>query len=372
MSITREPTTPKRESCENHCLLWPRLRWPLRQDVAHADAFNRISTFSIADNLPADADKSTETSAEIIAATPDGMTLVYSDSPLQAIGLIDISDPSAPKGAGVIKLNGEPTAVSVIGSAIFAGVNTSESYTAPSGNMVSIDIASKVVTGSCDLAGQPDSTATAFDGSFIAVAIENERDEDLGEGGLPQLPGGSVQIVPVSNGAMQCDGIITADVTGLADIAPEDPEPEFVDVNSKGEIAVTLQENNHIVVLASDGAVLSHFSAGAVDLENVDLEEERALTFDGSQPGRLREPDAVQWLGDDRIVIANEGDWNGGSRGFTIFSKTGEELYESGLEVENEAAMLGHYRRSVRATRAWSPRVWKSLHMAAIHISSCC
>jgi hypothetical protein len=36
----------------------------------------------------------------------------------------------------------------------------------------------------------------------------------------------------------------------------------------------------------------------------------------------------VQWLDDDRLVTANEGDYEGGSRGFTIFSKRGEVLYE--------------------------------------------
>jgi hypothetical protein len=39
------------------------------------------------------------------------------------------------------------------------------------------------------------------------------------------------------------------DLTGLADVAPEDPEPEFVSINGEGEIVVTLQENNHIVVV---------------------------------------------------------------------------------------------------------------------------
>ena len=69
--------------------------------------------------------------------------------------------------------------------------------------------------------------------------------------------------------------MIRADVTGLAEIAPEDPEPEFVDVNAAGEIAVTLQENNHIVILGPDGAVRSHFSAGAVDLEGIDADRGR-------------------------------------------------------------------------------------------------
>ena len=42
-------------------------------------------------------DQATETSSEIIAASEDGMTLIYSDSPLGAVGFIDISDPAPPR-----------------------------------------------------------------------------------------------------------------------------------------------------------------------------------------------------------------------------------------------------------------------------------
>src|SRR3546814_11755555 len=45
-----------------------------------------------------------------------------------------------------------------------------------------IDIATRKIEARCDLGGQPDSTAVAPDGSFVAVAIENERDEDLNDG----------------------------------------------------------------------------------------------------------------------------------------------------------------------------------------------
>nr|WP_272211025.1 hypothetical protein [Marinicella sp. W31]MDC2876924.1 hypothetical protein [Marinicella sp. W31] len=78
--------------------------------------FNRIAVFSVAENLPADVDAMSETSAEIIAASEDGTMLVYSDSPLEAVGLIDITDPRAPKPAGTIKLDGEPTSVAVSGA----------------------------------------------------------------------------------------------------------------------------------------------------------------------------------------------------------------------------------------------------------------
>jgi hypothetical protein len=134
------------------------------------------------------------------------------------------------------------------------------------------------------------------------------------------------------------------DVTGLAEIAGDDPEPEFVDFNDAGEIALTLQENNHIAIVdGATGEVVSHFSAGSVDLENVDTEEEGALTFDGTLAGVPREPDAVQWLDNDRLVIANEGDYEGGSRGFTIFSKPAKSSTKAASSFEYEVAMAGHY-----------------------------
>jgi DNA-binding beta-propeller fold protein YncE len=66
------------------------------------------------------------------------------------------------------------------------------------------------VLASCDLGGQPDSVAVAPDGSFVAVAIENERDEDLGDGRVPQMPAGFVAIVPTTDGASIATGMISA------------------------------------------------------------------------------------------------------------------------------------------------------------------
>src|SRR5262245_39140363 len=111
---------------------------------AHADmVFNRVATFPVASNLPADADKSKPTSSEIITASEDGNTLVYSDSPYGAVGFIDITDAKAPKAGGIVKIDGEPTSVTVAGGKVLAAVNTSESKANPSGNLTVIDLASK-------------------------------------------------------------------------------------------------------------------------------------------------------------------------------------------------------------------------------------
>lgn len=318
---------------------------PLAVSPAAADMmFNRIASFAVADNLPADMDKATITSSEIIVASPDGNTLIYSDSPLGAVGFVDISDPRAPKAGGIVKLDGEPTSVAVAGATVLVGVNTSASKTEPSRKLVAISLAGRTVTAECDLGGQPDSLAVSNDGSMLAIAIENERDEDLNDGVLPQLPAGNVTIVPLVDGAPDCAGIRTVDMTGIAEIAPEDPEPEFVAFNEAGEVAVTLQENNHVAIIdAASGTVTGHFSAGSTSLEKIDTKRDGALVLDGSKDDVRREPDAVKWLGNDRLVVANEGDYEGGSRGFTIFSRSGEVLYESGASLEHLNIRAGHY-----------------------------
>ncbi|UXS00888.1 esterase-like activity of phytase family protein [Agrobacterium tumefaciens] len=312
--------------------------------AAADQVFNRIASFPVANNLPADKDAKTATSSEIITASEDGNTLIYSDSPLGGIGFVDITDAKAPKAGGALLLDGEPTSVAVAGSKVLAGVNTSENRANPSGKLVTVDLATKKVEASCDLGGQPDSVAISPDKTFAAIAIENERDEEINEGALPQMPAGFLVTVGLKNGAADCATLKKIDLTGLAEISPEDPEPEFVSINANGEIAVTLQENNHIAIVdGKSGKVTSHFSAGSVDLEGIDTKSDGQLKFTDKQEARKREPDAVKWLDNDRIVIANEGDWQGGSRGFTIFDKTGKLVYEAGASLEHAIAAIGHY-----------------------------
>jgi len=321
----------------------------LTAGAAAAENFNRVASFATPDNMADGEDRSRDSSAEIIAASGDGMKLAYTDSPLGVLGIIDITDPAAPAPLGNIDLGASPTAVSVLGNTAFVAINTSESFTNPSGTLRAYDLTTQAMLGECDLGGQPDSTAIAPDGSFIAIAIENERDEEAGDGRVPQLPGGFVVMFDITDAGPVCDTRVQADLTGIAGIAPEDPEPEFVDISPAGEVAVTLQENNHIAVIARDGTVTGHFSAGAVDLVGVDLTDEQAAILPvETATGVLREPDALQWIDADHFAVANEGDMDGGSRGWTIFRKDGTVVYESGMAFEHAVIEVGHYpdRRS--------------------------
>jgi hypothetical protein len=308
--------------------------------VAAAETFNRIASFPVELNNP----EAEASSSEIITATDDGMTLIYSDSPAGGIGFIDITDPTAPRQGGFMDMGGEPTSVTVIGGKAYVAVNTRENFVEPSRKLVVVDIATKAVEGEFKLGGQPDSIAHNKDNTILAIAIENERDEEVNDGAIPQAPTGFLTIVTLTDGAVTEAGIKKVELTGLSDVAPDDAEAEFVDFNDADEIAVTLQENNWVAIVdAKTGTVTGGFSAGAVSVERIDTKNDGAIDFTGSKDDLPREPDSVKWLDNDRLVVANEGDWNGGSRGFTIFNRDGSVAFDSGNALDVQAALLGHY-----------------------------
>lgn len=302
--------------------------------------FQRVATFPIFQN----GDVDDETVAEIVDATEDGNTLVYTDSELEKLGFVDITDPTNPAPAGTVDLPGEPTAVAVRGNFALVGVNTSPDFVNPSGELVIIDITARTIVRSIDLGGQPDSVAVSPDGQYAAIAIENERDEDLGSGEPPQLPAGFLVIADLIGNNPADWGTRNVDLTGIAPLFPDDPEPEFVDINRFNLAVVTLQENNHIAIVSlALGEILTSFSAGTVDLVDVDVNEERLIDQTATLEAVPREPDAVTWVGDFGLATADEGDLSGGSRGFTNWTAFGSTLYEAGSSLEHLCASVGHY-----------------------------
>jgi hypothetical protein len=308
-----------------------------------ARSFQRIATFPVYLNTSVDL----ETVAEIVAATRDGKLLVYTDSETENIGFVDIRNPANPQPDGVIPVEGEPTSVAVLERYFrkyaLAAVNTSEDFINTSGLLQVIDIKNRVIVRSIELGGQPDSIAVSPDGRYAAIAIENERDEDLGDGGPPQPPPGFVVIVDL-RGPPNFWKTRTVELVDIPDKFPEDPEPEFVDINKKNIAAVTLQENNHLVLIdLPTGKVVKDFPLGSVDLGDIDIVENDLIELIDSQPGRLREPDAVAWISPYSLATADEGDLDGGSRGFTVFEKHGRVLFDSGNTVDHLVTRIGHY-----------------------------
>lgn len=310
--------------------------------------WNRVSTFLACQQFDPACNDSTETVAEIVSATPDGSTLVYTDSPGEQIGFVDITDASMPMAAGRLAMSGEPTSVTITPDGMFAlvAVNTSPNFTDPSGILSVVDIATQTIVTEIDIGGQPDSIAISSDGNYVAICMENERDEDLGDGVPPQMPAGFIWVID-TNGAGDPSTWTTTrvEVTNLADMKfPEDPEPEFVDINANNVAAITLQENNFIVLIDLPTAtILSSYSAGEVDLTQIDIEANNLIDQTSGLTAVPREPDGAAWIGTDFFAVANEGDLEGGSRGFTIYALDGTVVYDSGNLLEHLTVRYGHY-----------------------------
>ena len=310
---------------------------------AHDDnnnKFKRIATFPV--YLNTDINK--ETVAEIVAVSNDGNTLIYTDGKTENLGYVDITNPAKPIASGITALGGEPTSVAVMGKYALAAVNTSLSFVTPGGNLQVIDIETRTLVKSFDLGGQPDSIAVSPDGRYAAIVIENERDEDLGDGAPPQAPAGYMVIVDIV-GEPANWSIRNVNFAGLPGMRfANDPEPEYIDINKDNLAVVTLQENNHIALVdLASGDVVNHFSAGTVDLDKIDIEKNKLIELTGNLTDVPREPDGVSWISTEQFVTADEGDLDGGSRGFTVFNKNGSVAYAPGNSVEHTIVRHGHY-----------------------------
>jgi hypothetical protein len=114
--------------------------------------------------------------------------------------------------------------------------------------------------------------------------------------------------------------------------------------------------------------VVHDFSAGTVDVEDVDTTEEEigpqgsgVISLDGSLTDRRREPDAVQWVDRDTFATANEGDYTdaegveGGSRSFTLFNTDGRVEFEAGNSLEHQIVRAGHYPESRSENKGSEP-----------------
>jgi hypothetical protein len=148
----------------------------------------------------------------------------------------------------------------------------------------------------------------------------------------------------------------TVDMTGLSIDFPTDPEPEYVSINSQNKAVMTLQENNGLVMVDLPTSTVEWSrSAGAADLMMIDTVEDDIIDQSSSLSQVPREPDGIVWMGDDYFATADEGDLDGGSRGFTIYDAMGEVVYTSGNMLEHLAVMVGHYPESRSENKGAEP-----------------
>jgi DNA-binding beta-propeller fold protein YncE len=300
--------------------------------------------------------------AEIIDASPDGNTLVFTNSGDQQIGFIDITDPANPQPLGTVEVAGEPTSVAVTPdgqyaiAAVLSLIDEEAGQTIANqqpGSLVFIDLETREIVGQVQLLGiGPDSVDISPDGSKIIVAIEDEEDTD----NLPGSRPGSINLVTINddNPSESTVSAVEIDLSGVEGVNyVEDPQPEFVKFSPDGSTAaVTIQENNAIALLdVASEEIIRIFSAGTSS-HLADLTENGDVSLTEEFEGR-REPDAIAFTPDGQhLVTANEGDtdlesfgdniWSGG-RGWTIFDLEGNVVYDSGSSVEELAVTRGQY-----------------------------
>ena len=330
--------------------------------IANADgesSFKRLSTTAAYLNF---ADSSQESVAEISTVSPDGNTLFYTDAGGGVIGKLDITDPSNPKPLGQLEVGGEPTSVYAIDGYVLIVVDSSESFKNPSGHVSVLDAESFEEVRRIDLNGQPDSIDVH--GNLAVIAMENERDEeamndrgDGEEGDLPQAPAGELAVIKLDGAPADWTKSVV-DLAGLEGLVePTDPEPEYVKFSPDGSrIAVTLQENNAVVIVdAKSLEAISSWSAGEATVNDVDTEKDGEINLTGSVTAP-REPDSIGWIDNDHVATANEGDWQGGTRGWTIFDAgSGAVVWDAGNTFEYEGIRNGHWNEGRAAKKGAEP-----------------
>ncbi|MFI5427693.1 esterase-like activity of phytase family protein [Aeromicrobium sp. UC242_57] len=251
-------------------------------------------------------------------------------------------------------------------------VDTSESFVNPSGRLDIVRIADSKRIRSIDLGGQPDSIDISASEGYAAIAMENQRNEEFtppgkSKGDLPQLPAGFVQVIDLDGAPADWEAhrvdLVKPDGSALQSFLdagltePADPEPEYVSINTDDKLALTLQENNGIVIIdLATRAIEKVFSAGAVTASGFDTKKDGKISLTDSLTNVVREPDAIAWVDDTHVATANEGDWKGGSRGWTVFDTTnGSVTWDAGSSFEHLAVKHGLYNDDRAAKKGAEP-----------------
>jgi hypothetical protein len=332
--------------------------------------------------------------AEIVDATDDGRTLLFSNSSDNAIGFVDISNPARPRTITSVPVGGEPTSVSVAGPIAVAAVfvdRPDEGMPPPAfapGELVVMDISNPrrpVVLGSVAIGWQPDSVKLLRlrgDRYVAVVAIENQPvvvengvvtdDEDPGNPN-DVSPAGYVQVITLNLRNLAASDVADVRFRPAALQAagldyPNDPQPEFVTVRGTS-VAVSLQENNGIAMIdIADPRAPSLqrvFSCGVVADRPADLSDDDDIRVVETYPADVdgvrhpiptdgggnpivpgtRNPDAIAFNGDGSVIFtADEGELAyTGSRGASAFTPMGRLAWDSAGEIEDVAVRFSHY-----------------------------
>jgi hypothetical protein len=331
-------------------------------EAAHVQSFRLESHYAVPGGV-----------AEIAAGTPDGLSLFYTDASGGKVGALDISNPQKPLPLTDIAMGGmEPTSATISRDGKYLAIvaRDGDGLDKPiPGTLFVYNIEERGVPrllGQIKIGVGPDSIALAErDGKIAAiVAIEDEETDSEGEATIGGKRPGRVDVVTLNLDDISTSLVASVEfpksmldeVDGLN--FGSDPQPEFIAVRpDRREFAITLQENNAVAIVDIENfespKVKTIFCAGTAE-RKADLKNDGVADFSEDFKGR-REPDGVAYitLGNEiYLALANEGDTNlktfgdgvySGGRGLSLHRLDGELVWDSGLDLEREASLLGHY-----------------------------
>ena len=241
----------------------------------------------------------------VVAVTEDGKTAVFADLYLYGLGFVDITVPSNPQGLNRLSFLdiGDPMGVAIKDKYALAAVGTEENDDY-SGCLVVVDMQDpnnpfEVLAAKKDLGGWPVAIFVSPDKKYAAVLLDT-----LYNDGIPSEPG-IVLIYDISaDDPVDWSLKWNVALTGLPGLRFDtEPSPKYASFDVDNILVVTLQVNNAIVQInATDGKVLQSHHAGAVNLKNVDLDEDKMIIQTSNQDLRRREPDGVVSLENTFVI----------------------------------------------------------------------
>jgi hypothetical protein len=284
----------------------------------------KVSSFAVA-SQPAPPN-----TPEIVSTGHHGRTLVFTQE--ESVGFADLTDPAAPVvDTALVPAGGAVTSVAVRPKEDYALAAVQRAGTDV---VLIIDMATRSVVDTIDVAEGPDAVDISPDGEWGAVAIENE--------GAGQ---GSIEILDLGAKAPTAWTATNRPIPADPDLlVPGDVQPEYVDINDRNVAAVTLQENNAVAIVdLPSQTVTDVWSAGTVN-RLADIFNDGNIAFDDPYSAP-RIPDGVAWTRKgEAVVLANEGEADlTGGRSFSIHRPDGTLIFDDGGATEREAAARGLY-----------------------------
>lgn len=288
---------------------------------------------------------------EILDVTPNGNLLISTNNDFEGedngrLAVFDIADIDAPAQVATTVLGGveEPvTSVAAVDNRyVLVGFQTLSTL----GDEIRVydlqNPANPVLAHTIAVGDGVDSVAVSPDRKRGAAAIENEADP-LIDGRVEALDLSNVDptqwtATPVAIPSLDAEDFDEAD----------DPQPEFADINAANKAAVTLQEQDAVVIVDLPSATVDDVWSTGTQTFDLDPFNDGMLRFN-QLVTREREPDGIKWTGDGKaLVTANEdenddldGGTKNGTRDFTIWRPDGTVLSNGGPAYDRRLADYG-------------------------------